>query len=96
MLLLEVLCGVSPNVGVEVREKAKKLAVEWKGKVNLEVENQFEAMGFLHLVAAFGLVSEFNMDELVDHMVVVARYRQATDLCRTLGLGDKITGRILS
>ncbi|KAL6205390.1 hypothetical protein ACLB2K_022650 [Fragaria x ananassa] len=91
VLLLEVLCGVSPNVGVEVREKAKKLAVEWKGKVNLEVENQFEAMGFLHLVAAFGLVSEFNMDELVDHMVVVARYRQATDLCRTLGLGDKIT-----
>ncbi|PRQ32096.1 hypothetical protein RchiOBHm_Chr5g0042571 [Rosa chinensis] len=94
VLLLEVLCGISPNVGVEVRERAKKLALEWKGKVSMEGENQFEALGFLHLVAAYGLVSEFNMDELVDHLVVVARYRQATDLCRRLGLGDKLADLI--
>ncbi|XP_050369946.1 truncated FRIGIDA-like protein 1 [Argentina anserina] len=94
VVLLEVLCGVSPNVGEEVRERARKLALEWKGKVSLEGENQFESMGLLHLVSAFGLVSEFSVDELVDHMVVVARYRQATGLFRRLGLGDKVTDLI--
>lgn len=90
VLLLEVLTGISPNVGLEVRERAKKLALEWKGKVSTDGENQFEALGLLHLVTAYGVVSEFNMDELVDHLVIIARYRQATELCRRIGLGDKI------
>lgn len=95
VLLLEVLTGISPNVGLEVRERAKKLALEWKGKVSTDGENQFEALGLLHLVTAYGVVSEFNMDELVDHLVIIARYRQATELCRRIGLGDKIGGKIL-
>ncbi|KAM1873489.1 hypothetical protein ACFX13_007317 [Malus domestica] len=90
VLLLEVLMGISPNVGSEVRERAKKLALEWKGKLSMDGENPFEALGFLHLVAAYGLQAEFKTDELVDHFVIVARYRQAVELCRKIGLGDKL------
>ncbi|KAH0987348.1 hypothetical protein GBA52_014525 [Prunus armeniaca] len=94
VLLLEVLMGVSPDVGFEVRERAKKLALAWKGKVSMDGENPFEALGFLHLVAAYGLQSEFKMDELVDHFVIIARYRQAIELCQKIGLGDKIADLI--
>ncbi|KAB2606070.1 FRIGIDA-like protein 2 [Pyrus ussuriensis x Pyrus communis] len=94
VLLLEVLMGISPNVGSEVRERAKKLALEWKGKLSMDGENPFEALGFLHLVAAYGLQAEFKMDELVDHFVIVARYRQAVELCRKIGLGDKLADLI--
>ncbi|XP_034213803.1 FRIGIDA-like protein 1 isoform X2 [Prunus dulcis] len=95
VLLLEVLMGVSPDVGFEVRERAKKLALAWKGKVSMDGENPFEALGFLHLVAAYGLQSEFKMDELVDHFVIIARYRQAIELCQKIGLGDKIAVPLL-
>ncbi|ONI13593.1 hypothetical protein PRUPE_4G232500 [Prunus persica] len=94
VLLLEVLMGVSPDVGFEVRERAKELALAWKGKVSMDGENPFEALGFLHLVAAYGLQSEFKMDELVDHFVIIARYRQAIELCQKIGLGDKIADLI--
>lgn len=93
VLLLEVLIDIAPNVGLEVREKAKKLALEWKEKVRTDGENPFECLGFLHFVAAYGLGSLFKMDELIDLIVVIGRYRQTMDLCRKIGLEDKIAGR---
>lgn len=93
VLLLEVLMAISPNVGVEVRERARKLAVEWKRKVIRDGENPLECLGFLHFVAAYGLMSEFNMDELIDCIVIIGKYRQTMDLCRKIGLGDKVAGR---
>ncbi|XP_062077651.1 FRIGIDA-like protein 1 [Humulus lupulus] len=91
VLLLEKLSVVSPNVGIETKDKAKTLALEWKGKMNTgDDENPLESLGFLHFVSVYGLVSEFNMDELVDNFVIIARYRQAVDLCRKIGLTDKV------
>ncbi|XP_048321194.2 FRIGIDA-like protein 1 [Ziziphus jujuba] len=94
VLLLEVLMGISPNVGAEVRVRARKLAVEWKGKVSRDGENPLECLGFLHFVAAYGLRSEFNMDELIDCILIIGKYRQTMDLCRKLGLGDKVADLI--
>lgn len=74
--------AVCPDVGVENREKAKNLALEWKGKMSKDGEYPLECLGFLHLVAAYGLASDFDMDELLDHFVIVVKYRQAVDLCR--------------
>ncbi|KAM6553839.1 hypothetical protein CsatB_014601 [Cannabis sativa] len=91
VLLLEKLSAVCPNVGVETKEKANTLALEWRGKMNTgDDENPLESLGFLHFVSVYGLVSEFNMDELVDNFVIIARYRQAVDLCRKIGLTDKV------
>lgn len=93
VLLLEVLMGISPNVGSQqVGEKAKQLAMEWKGKVRTDGSNPLECLGLLHFLAAYGLGCLFEMDELIDHIVVIARYRQTMDLCRKIGLGDKIAG----
>ncbi|PON94108.1 Frigida-like [Trema orientale] len=92
-LLLEQLMAVCPDVGIEKREKAKNLALEWKGKMRKDGEYPLECLGFLHLVAAYGLASDFDMDELLDHFVIVVKYRQAVDLCRKICLVDKVEER---
>lgn len=95
VLLLEQLMAVCPNLGGgEVKGKAKRLAFEWRGRMSLDGKNPLESLGFLHLVAAYGLASEFDMDELLDMFVIAARYWQGTDLCRKIGLGDKVEGII--
>lgn len=93
--LLEELMGLKPEISAEVKGRAKKLAVEWRGKVNVDGENPLEAFGFLNLVGAFGLVNVFSTEDLVDIAVVVAKYEQATQLCRVLGFGDRISGEDL-
>jgi hypothetical protein len=93
VLLLEALMELKANVGVGVRERAKELALEWKGKASPSEVQNFEVMGFLHLVAVYGLQSEFDGDELVDCFVIVAQFRQAVKLCRGFGLGDKVAGK---
>ncbi|KAG5551012.1 hypothetical protein RHGRI_009442 [Rhododendron griersonianum] len=92
--LLEELMGLKPEISAEVKGRAKKLAVEWRGKVNVDGENPLEAFGFLNLVGAFGLVNVFSTEDLVDIAVVVAKYEQATHLCRVLGFGDRISDLI--
>ncbi|KAF3453350.1 hypothetical protein FNV43_RR03790 [Rhamnella rubrinervis] len=94
VLLLEVLNDIGPNVGLEVSEKAKKLAMEWKGKVRTDGENPSECLGFLHFVAAYGLGSLFKVDDLIDLIVVIGRYRQTVDLCRKIGLEGKVADLI--
>lgn len=93
--VLEVLTEIKPNLSNEVKERAKKLAFEWKGKVNLNGDSPLEALGFLNLIVAYGLENEFDAGELLDYFVVVARFKQATVLCRSIGLGDKTTGKVL-
>ncbi|KAF5479024.1 hypothetical protein F2P56_005535 [Juglans regia] len=97
VLLLETLIGIKASVGVEVRERAKKLSlewkakeVEWKGKASPNEVQMFEVLALVHLVAAYGLRSEFNVDELVDYFVIIARFRQAVELCQITGLGHKV------
>lgn len=95
VVLLEVLMEMKLDFGVGVRERAKALALKWKGKVKPNNgEQTFEVLGLLHLVAAFGLGSEFNVDELVEYFVLVAQFRQAEELCRVIGLGDKVADLI--
>ncbi|KAF7831306.1 FRIGIDA-like protein 1 [Senna tora] len=88
--LLEQLRVISPNIGFKVREQAKKLAVEWKGRLMAEGAKTMEALGFLHFVAAYGLVSEASMDELVDFTAMAANCEEVPELCRVIGLVDKI------
>ncbi|KAH7843198.1 hypothetical protein Vadar_013753 [Vaccinium darrowii] len=80
--LLEELMGLKPEISTEVKGRANKLAVEWRGKVSVDGKNPLEAFGFLNLVGAFVLVDEFRMEDLVEFAGVVASYEQATKLYR--------------
>ncbi|KAJ8766592.1 hypothetical protein K2173_023839 [Erythroxylum novogranatense] len=88
--LLEALMLIKPNLSDEVRERAKTLALEWKNKVTLNWEAPLEALCFLYLLMGYGLQSVFDVSELVDYLVVVARFKQAPHLCRAFGMGDKV------
>eukprot|EP00262_Sarcandra_glabra_P003501 TRINITY_DN14238_c0_g1_i1.p1 TRINITY_DN14238_c0_g1~~TRINITY_DN14238_c0_g1_i1.p1 ORF type:complete len:488 (+),score=98.74 TRINITY_DN14238_c0_g1_i1:173-1636(+) len=91
ILLLEKLLDISPEIKNPLKEKAKKLAVEWKGKIgNGDDGNPLEILGFLQLLVTYGLVSAFETDELLDLVAVIARRKEAIDLCRGLGVSEKI------
>ncbi|KAK6269544.1 hypothetical protein POUND7_006649 [Theobroma cacao] len=90
VFLLEQLMETGVSFSDEVRERAKQLALEWKGKLRLSRDNSLETLAFLHLVAAYGLGAVVDKEELVGYFVIIARYRQATMLCRSIGLGEKV------
>ncbi|XP_010060241.2 FRIGIDA-like protein 1 [Eucalyptus grandis] len=91
VFLLEVLMRVRLSLSDKVRESSKKVALDWKGKVNPEgPRHPMQVLGLLDLVAAYGLMSEFSVDELVDYCVIIAHFAQSRDLCRALGLEDKV------
>ncbi|XP_050218818.1 truncated FRIGIDA-like protein 1 [Mercurialis annua] len=93
--LLEVICEIKAKLKLsdEVKLKAKKLALDWKNLMNSNVTiNPLEALGFMNFVAAFDLKVDdvfSNDSELLDYFFAVARFKEATDLARAIGLGDK-------
>lgn len=96
LLLLEQLRVVSPKIEFNVREKARKLAAEWKWKLMTDDgPNTLGALGYLHFVLAYGLVSEVSMDELVDFSAMAANNKEVPELCRIIGLADKIPGKTI-
>ncbi|KAK8938050.1 hypothetical protein KSP40_PGU018531 [Platanthera guangdongensis] len=92
--LLECLHRLSPEIGPLDRKRAELVAVEWKGKFSdLAMESPLVASGFLHLVAIFGLVDVFEVDDIFDLLVLVARRKYTVELCRSFGLEDKMPGK---
>ncbi|XP_075098241.1 uncharacterized protein LOC107825057 [Nicotiana tabacum] len=90
ILLLEQLIRVSPKIQPIVRRRARKLAREWKGKMRAMTGDQLEILGFLYLLASYGLVSSFDADELMSLLTVVAEHNKSMELCRLLGFTKKI------
>lgn len=94
VFMLEQLMLFSPEIGEDVRQRAKSLAQEWKGKVKVG-DNTLKPMGFLHLLAAYGLGSDYDSTELLELLIDVVRYREVFGLCRGLNLVDKVPGMLL-
>ncbi|PWA58819.1 frigida-like protein [Artemisia annua] len=94
LVMLEGLVGF--GVGDEVRDKAMEVAKKWFGRYVLGIEEvrEVNVLGFLFLVGVYGLVDRFRNDEVVDCFVVVARRRQAVELCRRMVPSDKINDLI--
>ncbi|XP_030541434.1 truncated FRIGIDA-like protein 1 [Rhodamnia argentea] len=91
IFLLEVLMSVRPSLTDQARESSKKVALDWKGKLNPEgPRHPMQVLGLLDLVAAYGLMSEFSVDEIIDYCVTVAHFSQSRELFRALGLEDKV------
>ncbi|PSS06047.1 FRIGIDA-like protein [Actinidia chinensis var. chinensis] len=95
VVLLESLMRLGVEIGGEVREKAKKIAMDWKRNMSVNGDNPLEVLGFLHLLATYGLADCFSVEDLVDFTVVIARFHQSVELCRVLAFGDRISDLIL-
>ncbi|XP_068655716.1 FRIGIDA-like protein 3 [Aristolochia californica] len=86
------------TVSAEMKQQAKAIADEWKPKVASEVEldasngGALEAQAFLQLLATFDIAAEFDEDELCKLVLAVSHRRQTSELCRSLGLTDKVPG----
>ncbi|KAM5561428.1 FRIGIDA-like protein 4a [Rosa sericea] len=91
VVLLEEMTKVRPLIRPEVKEEAVRVALEWKGKARNEVTNTLELWAFLQLVGAFGLVGEFDRDEIFKLFGSVAVRKQAPELFRSLGFVDRVS-----
>ncbi|CAO2826470.1 unnamed protein product [Amaranthus hypochondriacus] len=91
--------SVSKIVSANVKARAKAIAEAWKPRLNeLDIEagsgNSLEAHAFLQLLSTFSIASDFDAEELIKLVPLVSRRRQAADLCRSLGLSNKMAGVI--
>ncbi|XP_045789411.1 FRIGIDA-like protein 3 [Trifolium pratense] len=105
IMLLECLSDFLTNLGSvsnviseDIKDRAKAVAEEWKPRLDaLDIDasngNSLEAHAFLQLLASFGIASDFN-EELSRLIPMVSRRRQTADLCRCLGLSEKMPGVI--
>ncbi|XP_022985592.1 uncharacterized protein LOC111483612 isoform X2 [Cucurbita maxima] len=89
IFLSELLLKFSPQITAPLKEEALKLAGQWKAKMSMAVENHVEVVAFLLLVANFQLASDFDAAELQILLNSVSQYKQALELARALGIGDK-------
>ncbi|GFZ01816.1 FRIGIDA-like protein [Actinidia rufa] len=92
-------CFVSNVITGNIKERAKAIAEDWKPKLDdLDVDanngNSLEAHAFLQLLATFGIDSDFDQVDLSKLIPMVSRRRQTADLCRSLGLSEKMPGVI--
>ncbi|CAH9075353.1 unnamed protein product, partial [Cuscuta epithymum] len=99
IMLMECLCMLSTFIPENMKERAKAVAEEWKPMLDeLDVDanygNSLEAHAFLQLVATFCINSAFHQEDLIKLIPMVSRRRQMADLCRSLGLADKMPGVI--
>lgn len=89
--------SISVIISVSAKERAKAIAEVWKPKLDeLDADascgNSLEAHAFLQLLATFGINSDFDQENLSKLIPMVSRRRQTADLCRSLGLDDKMPG----
>lgn len=87
----------SAIISENAKERAKVIAEYWNPKLNdLDADasngNSLEAHAFLQLLATFGINSHFDQESLSKLIPMVSRRRQTAELCRFLGLSDKMPG----
>ncbi|GAV64204.1 Frigida domain-containing protein [Cephalotus follicularis] len=94
ILLLEQLMKLSPNIKANVRNEAMKLAFDWITKMRANIAYSLEVLGFLQLLATYGLAHAFDADELLNYLEIVTEHTQAPGLWHVLGFSDKISDLI--
>nr|XP_023892114.1 FRIGIDA-like protein 5 [Quercus suber] len=94
VLLLEHLFKLSPSIKPDVKREAMRLAMEWRVKMMVDTQHSLEVLGFLQLLASYGLASAFDADELLLYLEKVAEHEQLPGLCQILGVDNKVPGLI--
>nr|KYP49859.1 Protein FRIGIDA [Cajanus cajan] len=91
IVLMKQFRASGVSVSGEASVRARGLALEWKERVVGDDDpGALGALGFLHLVYAFGLVSEFSLDGLVDISVMGPANAEFLEMCRAVGLTERV------
>ncbi|PON73957.1 Frigida-like [Parasponia andersonii] len=88
VVLLEELIKVRPLISGQVKEEACKLASAWETKMKPQMVNSMEIWGFLLVLDAYGLVDNFDRDEILKFVGCVVQRRLAPEMFRSLGLSE--------
>ena len=65
ILLLKQLTGLSPQIKPVVKVEAMQFAHYWKSTLEKKRDDHLHVVAFLHFLAAYGLGSFFNVDEVL-------------------------------
>ena len=76
-----------------MKQEAMRLAMEWRVKMRVDTQHSLEVLGFLQLLASYGLASAFDADELILYLEKVAEHEQLPGLCQILGFDNKVPGK---
>ncbi|KAH0466513.1 hypothetical protein IEQ34_003751 [Dendrobium chrysotoxum] len=91
LTLLECLHDLALEIKPLARERARGMAVEWRELLNdAKGDTSLVVLGVLHLVATFGLIDSFEVDDILDLIVLVARRKNIVDLCKSAALDENI------
>ena len=77
---------------LELKEEALKMATEWMANLGKKYRSPGNVYGFLHFIVAYGLMSNYEADELLDLLISANHHKATPNLCRMLGLADKVLG----
>ncbi|XP_022947045.1 uncharacterized protein LOC111451040 isoform X1 [Cucurbita moschata] len=89
-LLLKQLKQISPSIDTKVREDALKLAVDWKLNMKSDANDYLDVVGFLQLIASYGLTTSFSEEEILKLLEKIVLHEQASELCLMFGYNQKI------
>ncbi|XP_051125107.1 truncated FRIGIDA-like protein 1 [Andrographis paniculata] len=104
--LMEELMRSGVEINALARDRAMAMVMAWKGRMGPQQSGNggngddevkegagLERLGYLQLLATYRLFVDgrFDVNELIDCVVLSARYRQTVDLCRILGLEEKVS-----
>ncbi|XP_024021986.1 FRIGIDA-like protein 5 [Morus notabilis] len=90
ILLLEQLMTISPQLSPLVRGEALKMADVWRANLGQIYQRPVTVYGFLLFLAAYGLKSNYEADELLRLLGISSQYKASPVLCQVLGLTDKV------
>ncbi|KAI3921805.1 hypothetical protein MKX01_005494 [Papaver californicum] len=93
---LPLVLGADKLMDHITKWQAKAIADGWKSRLDSRDAaidyNSMDEEAFLKLIATFRITSEFDEEELCKLVHSVSHYRQAPNLCRSLGLIHRIPG----
>ncbi|CAL0312858.1 unnamed protein product [Lupinus luteus] len=93
--------GADHFLNPETKQQAKAIADEWRPKLaTADIDsangNSLEAEAFLQVLSTFRIASEFDEEELCKLVLGVAQRKRAPELCRSVGLINKVPGIVES
>ncbi|WCJ43245.1 hypothetical protein M5689_024000 [Euphorbia peplus] len=91
ILLLDELMKLGPEIRPPVKKQAKAMAIAWLKKLNSHVAHSLQVLGFLLLLASYGLASSFDADKLLTRLEIISLHSQAPRLFVALGLTTRLT-----
>ncbi|XP_047322360.1 uncharacterized protein LOC124926214 [Impatiens glandulifera] len=90
ILLLQQFGKISMQIQSKTKERALRLAEEWKRKINLVDCNSLEVFGLLHLLASYGLVPDFDAVDIIKLLDFVAEDDKVFELCGIPCFAEKV------